>query len=107
VSSQLHAKLQLRRHSPWRPFVAFSSQFACGVLDCFAPLTFCLADFILHLAATTPQAAVRSLKDAGIADDDISLVANNSSGSVAVQADEDSETNAPKGAGPGLRQAVA
>jgi len=46
--------------------------------------------------------AVRSLQDAGISRDDISLVANNSSGTVKVDDETHSETNASKGAGLGV-----
>src|SRR3569623_651764 len=46
--------------------------------------------------------AVRSLKDAGIPSDDISLVANNANGLVKDEVHTHSETNAPTGAGVGL-----
>ena len=45
--------------------------------------------------------AVRSLKDAGIPADDISLVANNAKGLIKEETHTHSETNAPKGAGLG------
>ena len=45
--------------------------------------------------------AVRSLKDAGIPSEDISLVANNADGLIHEEGHADSETNAPKGAGLG------
>ena len=45
--------------------------------------------------------AVRSLKDAGIPADDISLVANNADGLIKDETHIHSETNAPKGAGLG------
>src|SRR6185369_2006151 len=45
--------------------------------------------------------AVRSLKDAGVPSDDISLVANNADGRIREEEQTDSETNAPKGAGLG------
>jgi hypothetical protein len=45
--------------------------------------------------------AVRSLKDAGIPSDDISLVANNADGLIKEDVHTHSETNAPKGAGIG------
>ena len=45
--------------------------------------------------------AVRSLKDAGIPSDDISLVANNADGLIREEGHTHSETNAPTGAGLG------
>jgi len=45
--------------------------------------------------------AVRSLKDAGIPSDDISLVANNANGLIREEGHAHSETSAPKGAGLG------